>query len=508
MARLLTELTADFSRGTLEDVSAVSYPSNAAALIQNGRIQPDGTAQRRAGSKRTHASALGSGNTTTNGAIVFETAGGTTQIIVFCGTRAYSSTDSGATWTEIASGLLSNRYSFAVMRVGATNYLFAANGDATVKRWDGATWDTVPNAPSGVKYVAEFNRRLWYAGHSGVILQATKIADPTIIASPDGLTVQVAEVPTGLYQLGPHLLVFSEDQTAYIDGYGEQTIIVRSGATGFSRSTGCIAFRSIVGAGENAVCWLSKRGIERYAPGGEITLVSRGIQESIQTIIRDILSGATSGDFASATYDAISQEYLLADGDVNSPVLPVVNLFQRGRTWFGAASLDALHATLTGAGRTPGSFFVGPSAQRGSCVYSQGNDGFVRRHDDRDTGGVDTDDVLSTGATDSGSTVTLEIVSRPFLFRRPRQRKRVRGVHVASIHGGNKNVTVQVRADGVASSSSTVTITGDSNFDQPKRKLAYVKIDGDAPQVRLTATDDVRIALLGCSAELLRERIG
>ena len=84
----------------------------------------------------------------------------------------------------------------------------------------------------------------------------------------------------------------------------------------------------------------------------------------------------------------------------------------------------------------------------------------------------------------------------------------MRGVHVASIHASNMNVIVQVRADGVASSSSTVTIAGDGNFDQPKRKVAPMKIDGDAPQARLTATDNVRIALLGCSAELLRERIG
>ena len=149
---------------------------------------------------------------------------------------------------------------------------------------------------------------------------------------------------------------------------------------------------------------------------------------------------------------------------------------------------------------------MGPSASRGVCMYSQGYDGFVRRHADRDTGGVDLDDVLSAGT--GGVAVTLEIVSRPFLFRRPRQRKRVRGVYIASTQGGNQTVTAYVRADGVQSSGVSVVVSGDANYGQPKRKLARFKIDGDAPQVRLTVTDPARISLIACSAELFREPIG
>lgn len=543
----------------IDDISAIAYPPNAAADITNGRIQPDGTVRRRPGSQRTHATVIVTDGTGYGG-ILFTTAGGTEQLIAFIDNKAHKSENSGSTWTEIATGLREDYYSLVIMRVGATNYLFAANGDTTVKRWDGTTWDTIPNAPSGVKYIAEFNRRLWYAGHSGVIAQATKVADPTIIASPDGLTVQVRELPTGLYQIGPHLLVFGEDETAYIDGYGRQDLIVATGATGFSRSVGCIAFRTIQGVGENAVCWLSKRGIEYYTPGSEIMLVSRGLQSFFQTIDRDQIL-ANSGN-PSGVYDEVSQEYwcaLSTTGAQNNRVA-VVNLLHRGRGWLGACSVDELSGPSSPAGTelffvvgadgylanqaggsalrlgTDGylvfaaagestlptelaadgyfdtaitdavaaTLFVGPSS-RGTCVYSVGYDGFVRRHDDVDYSGVNLDDVRSDDTL--GIAVELGMVSRPFLRKAPSRRKRVRAVQVASINDSAVSVTVAVRAAGATLGTQTVTIPLTAQ-NQPQRKVVRMYATADSPQVEVTSEADVRIALIGTVAEVLREQIG
>lgn len=550
MATLVEELTANFSRGTVDDISAIAYPSNAVAEIINGRVEPDGTVSRRPGWARTHPSALGGGEPC-YGATEFITAAGVRQLVAFFGDAADYSINGGAAWTSIAgSGLREDYYSFATMRVGATMYLYAANGDSTVKRWDGTNWDTNPNAPSGVKYLAVFNGRLWYAGHSGVLVQGTEIGNPAVLSSPNGLTVQIlthsGDVPTGLYQIGPHLLVFTLQSTSYIDGFGEATLIVASGATGFSRSVGCIAFRSIVGVGENAACWLSQRGVEYYSANTGIQLVSRGLQTFFQTINRDLI--ASSPGVPVAAYDDARQEYHLAlPVSTGNNRTMIVNLLQRGQNWLGALSVDEQQGAESGslllfseAGDADGYFAVDaggvalradpdgymrlvlpgegvfPTIEDASgylstaltdlvaaslfvyarTLYSGGYDGFIRQ----ETG--DLDDVLSVGT--GGIDITLSLVSRAFLIRRVRQKKRVRVAHVATINDDEVDVTVGVRAGGVTISESVVTIPSTA-FDQPKRKRVLLKADGDAPQVALTSTDAVRVALVGVSAEYLRE---
>lgn len=538
-----------------QDVSAVRYPSNVAADLVNARVNPDGTVSRRNGTKRTHPTSLGAA--TGYGAVEFTRADGVVQILAFVGATIKMSSDQAATWTDVTPVTpRADYYSFATMRVGATMWLFAANGDAEVWRWDGTTFTALPNAPTGVKYLAVFNGRLWFAGHSGVIVQATKIGDPTVTATPDGLLVQIlthdGDVPTGMYQLGAHLLVFDSQSTSYIDGFGEQTIIVAAGATGFSRSVGCIAFRTIVGVGEDAVCWLSHRGVEYYSPNSGIQLLTRGVQTFLQTI--DRIEIASIPGLPTATYDEITQEYHLAlstTGVRNNRAL-VINLLQRGTGWLGAPSVDqqrgatnpgaalkflgdvdgyldddAAGVALTddadgyGALSVPGdgilptipdangylttdvtdamasSLFVAAGPDQARQVYSLGYDGFVRRH-----GTGEKDDVASDGT--GGIDVELSMVSRPFLLKRPRQQKWVRAVHVASINDADATLTVGVRSSGVVLRERDVVIPG-TQFNQPKRKRLLVSAVGDAPQVQVRSIDPVRLALVGVSVDLQRE---
>lgn len=556
MPALVTELTSDFSRGMMDDRAYTRYPDNALALAQNARIQEDGTAQRRHGSIRTHSSALNGGEQV-YGAHHFTTAAGQSQMVVIVGDTAYYSTDRGINWTQAATSLREDFWTFAIMRVGSTNYLFAANGDTTINRWDGSTWDTVPNAPSGVKYIEVFNGRLWAAGHNGVLVQASKIADPETWAAPDGLTVTVlahgAHGLTAMHQIGPHLLVFDEDSTSYIDGYGEQTLVVATGATGFSRSVGCVAFRSLASVGDNACCWLSRRGVEYYAPGSGIVRLSRNLDRFLENI--DLEQLKDNPGRPSGVYNPLDEHYHLAlstTGVRNNRTL-VINLRQQNRDQFGAPTVDspqqsgggilflpgddgylttggggfeltsdangygALVTEGTGGDVTaedadgyletstddtlPSTFFLAPSSTRSAVVYSGGYDGFIRRHDEA----LDKDDVASdeTGGTD----VTMRLVSRPFIFRRPRNRKRVRFVEVAAINDVDATLNVGVRASGELSALRSVTIPG-TGFNQHTRKKARVYAIGDAPQAELYTTDDARVALLGLGAEVMEERIG
>ncbi len=558
MPRLYSELATDFARGMHDTDAATAFPKNAAKSIQNGRVRPDGTISRRPGSRRTHATVTNAN--TGYGAFWFTRTTGVTQLVAIFGTVAYSSDDDGVTWSSIATSLRADYYSFATMRDSGTNYLYLANGDTTVKRWDGLTWDTNPNAPSGVQFLATFNRRLWYAGHSGVTVVGTQIENPGVVAVPNGLSVQVLTYSgnelTGMFQIGPHLLVFDEDATSYIDGFGEQTLIVASGATGFSRSVGCIAFRTVVSVGDQQVCWLSKRGVEYYSPGAGIRLLTRWIQTFMDTIDQSQIRSARGEP--SAAYDAITQNLWVAlstDGVVNNRVL-VMNLLKEGRNWIGSPAIDDKelgaettylflegvdgylttdpggfelrtdsegYATLavppdTGVATSedangylqnagvdttvPATLFMGPSLVAGgdAVMHSQGSDGFVRAYEDT----YDNDDELSDGS--GGVNVTMTLVSRPFLLSRPRHRKRVRAVHLSAINDEVVSYTVAVRVAGTLLAGQSASISA-TNFNQPKRTRVMTSGVGDAPEISIQVTQQTRISLVGISAEILREPV-
>ncbi len=556
MPQLLTELTTDFRRGQVDDAVATRFPKDALALIVNGRLEPDSSVSHRGGSKRLHATALNSGGRGW-GAQPFTTAAGVTQLISISGDTAYSSLDFGATFTEIKTGLREDYWDFAEMRIGGTNYLYMVNGgSAPVQRWDGTTWDTLATSPTGAKQVEPFNGRLYMTGHSGALVQASKVADPEVWDSNDGaLTLQILVAsggpPTGLFQIGPHLLVFHEDQTSYIDGFGEQTILVASGATGMSRSVGMIAFRSLAAAGDNGCCWFSKRGVEYYTPGKEILLLSRGITEYIDQIDREEL--LSSPGLPTATYDQTKEEYRLAistSGTRNDIVLRF-SLRQRSQTHFGAPAVDVpisptgdilflggadgylttgsggvelrrsasgyVELASSGAGgdptgvdangylttvvddTMPATIFVAPRTGHPGRVHSIGYDGFVRLH-----GEGKLDDVLADGT--GGSTVTMRLISKPFFFGSIRHEKKVRVMHVASINEAPVTISAGVIAAGVLTSLETMPIAATA-LNQAKRAKKMVTAKGDAPQLEIQTADLARITMLGLSAHIRKERV-
>ncbi len=565
MANLRSEFTASFERGYVADTSATRFPANAVASLLNARVEADATLSRREGTRRKHPDALIPG--APYGAIVFTIADGTDQMLAFVGTRAYLSEDLGETWDDVTpettpgecegapvSLLSTGYYSFATMRVGTTPYLFCANGADEVWRWDGDAFDALPNVPTGVQYLAVFNDRLWVTGHSGILVQASKIADPETWTSPDGITVQMqthdADVPTGMYQIGPHLLIFERTATSLIDGYGEQTIVVQAGATGISRSVGCIAFRTIAGIGDSSVCWLSERGIEMYTPGQGVTLLSRYIQQLFDEIDRNEIK--ENPGRPTACYDEQRQEYHLAvptDGDQNVRTI-VMSLRHRGNNWLGAPSVDQFseeadvdrvylapneegyldaaesgytfaadadgYAMLVAPGdgdvlvdddgyldlytRTalPAVMFMAPSVDGIPVPHSLGYDGFVREHY-----GVDKDDMDPDGVT-GGVAFEMTVITRPFTYGSPRVRKRVREIHISVIADSAVTVSARPLVGGVSTAFRTISVPGTS-LNQPRRVRSMTNAVGDTPQIEVRASDRVRIALVGVGADLLRE---
>jgi hypothetical protein len=551
MPRLLDDIATDFSRGMDDSRAATAFPQDAAKSIVNGRVEPDGTVGRRWGSRRLHTAALEDG--IGYGGITFQTDAGVTQEIDIFGAKAFMSDDGWVTETEIASGLREDYYTFTTMSVGGVTYLYLANGDTTIKRWDGSTWDTLPNVPENVKFVETFNSRLYVAGHSGVIVQASKVSDPEVWSTSLGaLLVQVqthgGDAITGIFQLGSYLIVWDEDATSYIDGFGEQTIVVAAGATGMSRSVGCIAHRTIQAIGDRGVCWLSKRGVEYLVSGSGIRLLTRNMQTFMASVAREQI--AVNRGRPTAVYDHVTQDYVLTlstTGNRNNRAV-VVNMLKEGRDWIGSPSTDRYldadgdillaggadgyletsptgsptkadangYMVLAGAGdaadalteedgylalstndTVPATLYIAPDSVRGTAIHSLGYDGFVRKHFD-----ADADDEIEDGT--GGTPVTLTLVPRPFLFRRPRNKKRARIVHVAAINEDPATIMVAIRADGELGAARSITIPGTSS-NQAKRRRAFVHGIDDAPEVVLTTTDRTRISLVGLSAEVMKE---
>jgi len=541
-----------------DSVAPTRYPNGSCALLENGRIQADGTVRRRYGSVRSSVTAITT-EAVGYGGTMFQPVGKEAQICVWYGSEFYVSEDWGFSWSLIASNQREQYWSLASMRIGASSYLLAANGGDTIKRWDGTTYDDVPNAPSGVTSIATFNGRLYATGHSGVFVAASEIANIEVWAAPNGILLQVGthdyEENTAMHQIGDHLLVFKRNSTSHIDGYGEQTLIVAQDEQGFSRSVGCIAPRSIATIGDVGLAWLSLRGVEYYTPQTGINMVTRSVDEFMSQI--DWESAYNYPEQMVATYDSKEQNYILAmstNGIQNNRLLVLnirENVLDQRRGKIVAAGYDKLlsaavneytfgaldsylkddvageellpdvdgYITLAGTGVAgwpvedfdgylvsaltnymPTALFTAPAAGNPTAMWSLAHDGYCRIH-----WGVDKDDTRYTMT--GGVEVYMTVISKPKLMGKPRHRKKGRVIHVATLQESSAAVQVRLRGRGTTTAFKTLTMDA-LGLDHASRKRAGVSLVADAPQVEIKTKDDVRLSLLGLSAEVLKEQVG
>lgn len=545
--RMSTEAMASFARGMNDSASATAYRADECALLMNGRVSPEGTARVRAGSRRAHVVALNAG-AQGYGGTEFTTTAGAVQWIVFVGNKAFRSTDEGATWAEIATALRTDYWSFTVLPIGGVTTLICANGGASVYTWDGTTWATLAGVPAGVRYVASYGRRLWIAGHNGIVLQASEIDVPGDFNTVQGalyLQVQAGEgnAITGLFELGSRLLVFKRGSVATVDGFGSDDLQVQAGATGLSRSVGCIAPRTIQAVGDDGVMWLSERGLEYYASGS-------GMRQ-MATSLRAFFEGVGWGNIAAnpgtpcALYLPELNEYRcsLPTYSARNDRTVRVNLST------GAVSLDrhapraggTLYVDQTGAlafeaeptryearvvngvlvlamdGR--GGAFVGLNAageiellesrhdnavlftaDRGEDVSQPvqiGYDGFVRYLEDGTT-----DDAHPDGT--AGRPIGFRLVTRPLLFGSPFLRKRARLLKLSAEAAGTATVNVAVRGDGAHGRPHALAIPAAVDR-QPRQAKARVASRGRTLQVEVWTSDAVSLAGISLQAEMLRE---
>lgn len=547
MARLLEQWQTSVSGGMRDNASVTDYRPNEAALLVNHRVTPDGQAEVRYGSQRTHSAALNSG-AQGYGIIQFTTTAGVHQRVAFGGDSAYYSTDDGANYTLITSGLTQDYWSFATMNVGGTHYLYCANGSTTMYRWDGANWTTVTGPTTGVTIIAVHNERLWAA--KGSNLYASKVQDPSVWAVPDGLSLPVlthdgdSDV-TGLFSLGPWLLVWKRRSMGYVEGYGTRDVIVAAGGRGISREIGCAGFRTVVGA-ETGVLWMSDRAFYFYQIGGVPTRIS----DSVEDALRDVnwgqieaVPGTPCAHFypRKQTYEC----YAPSNGSQNDMAfvyrLPGIDQPGAASTFDSASASGRTIAAdadgdleLDGGGRvrvvgtdltlvsgsTPGQYVelsadsdltlatndTVPAAvclsERGSetgMPTSIGYDGFCRDLDE-----AAADDALTDGT--GGAAISDRYQPRPFTFDDPYRRKRARTVRVRVTATAATTPTVKVYGDGVVGTSHTLSLAASTGGD-PVEGKARVSKRGDTLRVEVTgAGAGTKISGIALAAEILPER--
>lgn len=547
MAFLPEESTLSLTRGMNDSVAATGFRQDEAAVLTNYRITPDGKARVRNGSKRTHSTALNSG-AQGYGAIEFQPTTGNRQRVAFVGDSVYYSTDEGLTWSLIASGLRTDYWSLVTMTVGGTNYLYCANGSTAIYRWDGAAWTTVTGPATGCTLLAVHNERLWTT--DGITVYASKVADPSVWALPDGLSLPVlthdgdADV-TGLYSLGPVLLVWKRRSMGYIDGYGNSDVIVAAGSRGISREIGCIAPFSIAGFG-SGVIWLSERGFVYYTVGTEPVIVSESVDSFLEDINWSAIE-ATRGLPHAITYPlwgtyecilpaAVSQNdytfvYRVTSVDRpgaatlhrNAPVsggqavsVSADGYLQLGgtqqvRTHDGYLSIttgsqSGQNVTLTGdylalsvAQSDAAVLFTAGRDTETSRPAAVGYDGFVRN---LDSGALD--DVLSDGT--GGSAIPDRLLTRPYLFQDPFRKKRGRVIRVQAVATTSDIVTARLVADGTNGTAHSVSIAASAG-GEPKEAKARVTGKGHQLQVEITnVAAGTEITGIALRAEPLPER--
>jgi hypothetical protein len=547
MARLLEQAALSVAAGMQDSAAVTAYRPDEAALLVNLRATPDGQAEVRNGSQRTHTTALNSG-AQGYGIIQFTTTAGVDQRVVFVGDSAYYSTDDGANWTLIASTLRQDYWSLATMNVGGTHYLYCANGSTTLYSWDGATWATVTGPTTGVTLLAVHNERLWAA--KGSTLYASKVQDPTTWAVPDGLSLPVlthdgdSDV-TGLFSLGPWLLVWKRRSMGYVEGYGRRDVIVAAGGRGISREIGCYGARTVVGVGAG-VMWLSGRGFCYYAIGGVPQVISGSVEASLLDLNWGQIEAATGTPCAyfyprKKTYEC----YAPSNGAQNDMAfvfrLPegeqpgAASLFDSATDTGQTIGLDADDDLVLGGGSrarvvdldltvvssgTPGqyveldagddiSLITNDTLPAAVCLADRGEDttlpagigydGFCR---DLDTGLLD--DVFSddTGGVD----INDRYQPRPFTFDDPFRRKRARVVRVRITSDREVNPVVKIYGDGNVGTSHTLTIPAAVNGAAREDK-ARVSKRGDTLLVEVTgAGAGSKISGVALAAEFLAER--
>lgn len=361
---------------------------------KNVRLNEFGGALKRLGSKRIHASAIGSGNPIKGGFYwPFEEE----ILAVSNGTLYTASYAIPTTFTSQTGALSTSAFpSFAAFHDGTDEVVYIADG-GLLNKWDGTTLTVNMGGTPNVSQLAVHNLRLFGCGDidNPYRLYWSGLGDGDTLgdtANGGGF----ADIRTfghsplvGILAVGESLLIFHRDGISRFTGWSQDDIDIDSGTRGVSNDVGSISPRSLVSV-ENTGFFMSDRGIYAVTEGG-VEPIAVKIEESIRQLSQEDF------DEIFAVHNKAFREVWFFFPGTGAYVFNY-----RIKQWTGP--WDTVFSTVE-------SLWSALDTDGNPIVLSGGTNGFVRH---MDLTGVYKDDVLSDGS--GGSDVVMVIQCHRMFF--------------------------------------------------------------------------------------------
>lgn len=421
--RPVRDVAPAFSGGLNVSADPSAVQANELRRAENVRLTEYGGATRRNGTKRLHATALGSGNPV-RGGFAWKKAASTELLAVSNGTLFTGTYNIGMSWdTETGALSTSAPISFAQF-YSSGDVVYLADGGA-LNKWDGATLTTDIANSQAVSTIAVYNERLFGITGTNETLFWSSIANGDTLGYGAGgggsanIRTFGNQRLTGLLALGGSLLLFHVDGISRFTGVGLDDISISAGTQGVSQDTGTIAPRSIV-AVENTGFFAASRGIFMVTEGGVAD-----ISTTITPVFEELAASEVAG--ITAAHNEQNRElwfFIPSKG---------VYVYQyRLKAWSGPWTghyTDPTHATT--------SLWDALDSNGVPIVLRGTKAGYVERCD---MPGVFVDGVTSAGT--GGTAYTMAVQPRRFFAGDPATEKSLRDGYLLADFRGSTTVTV------------------------------------------------------------------
>lgn len=422
----------------------------------------------RAGTKRVHASAIGSGSPIRGGIHWVDAA---LDVAISNGrvhTGVYSM---GMTWTARGSAADLDATAFpcfAPFRDGSSNALYMADGGLLNKYVPTTVTTNIAGTPS-VDQIAVYNLRLWGS--------LTTNSQPTIywsgLGNGDTLGVTASgggsaivrtfsnQKITALVPLGASLLIFHESGISRLTGFGSGDLDIEAGTTGISPQIGTICPRSIVVV-ENHAYFQSTQGIFIATESGVTRISNKITGYYFFGTNNDNLGTATNnlGFFRRETNELFFQCAASTPAVIGCPATAgqFVGYNVNNQQWFGHWAF-----TWSGNGSNMGTAWPSYDANNNPITLMGSSTGFVLTFTTLPSSTVD--NVLSDG-TGGTAYATPTVACRRFFFGDASARKTVRAIRLTAQVGSRLTLSQSDTQASAAVTDATINFTGVTAFRQ------------------------------------------
>lgn len=480
--RIVTDAQTNLSGGLNLSADPSQLGPTQIRRADNARLTVFGGVAKRGGSRRLHASAIGSGNPVRGGFAWIKDDGTQQLLAVSNGLLHYGTYGVPMTWTQVASPAIASTTvypSFAAFRDASAEVVYIADGGKLLK-WDGATLARSATTPN-VNRIWVYNQRLYGVDDENTLLYASGLndGDDLGVTSEDGVQVPIrtfgeSTLLNGV-ALGASNILFHRAGISRWQGVTQEDINIQSGTLGISPDVGISMPASLV-ATETEAFFLSDRGF--FSTDGYGV---RPISPTLDPNILDLFELSTN---LCAVHHEFFREVAW--------YLPNIGFYVYNyllRAWTGPWSGGYVDPVTHSA-------WAGKDSAGLPIVFVGTASGFVKQMDYPQTY---KDDVTSAGT--GGTAVQLVAQLRRQFFGDPASDKSLRFVYLLVALNGSANAGL-TWATATASSSQTLQQSGGTIWGSPDMvwgdfvwgagdsQTYRVQVSGRGAYVDLTFTDN------------------